>query len=283
MNINNKSPLRYPGGKTRACKILDQILTTHYTITSSTIVISPFFGGGSFEFYLQNKYNTRLIVNDKFRPLSNFWIQTKNNNVQLCSILNDKIDTSKEDFIKYRKDILTLEDDIMQAVYYFIINRCSFSGATLSGGFSEEASKKRFTKSSIDRVEQLNLSNVVIYQLDFIDFLRSHVCDKDTNDFIGFIDPPYYLEKKSKLYGTNGDLHETFNHNGLYELLTNELDGKFNWIMTYNNCEYIRDLYKKYIIIDASWSYGMNKSKTSSEIIILSRKVPTSPIILEDT
>jgi len=33
--------------------------------------------------------------------------------------------------------------------------------------------------------------------------------------------------------------------------------------MTYNNCEYITDLYKDFKIIETSWSYGMNKSKKS--------------------
>ena len=39
--------------------------------------------------------------------------------------------------------------------------------------------------------------------------------------------------------------------------------------MTYNNCEFIRNLYKSFKIIDAEWSYGMNKSKKSSEIVII--------------
>ena len=84
-----------------------------------------------------------------------------------------------------------------------------------------------------------------------------------------FLDPPYNLEKKSKLYGNNGDMHETFNHKLLFELLqTCE-----NWILTYNNCDYIRNLYKDYIILDMNWKYGMNKSKNSSEIIIISKSI----------
>ena len=58
-----KSPLRYPGGKTRACKILDEIIVNN-NIKIDTI-ISPFFGGGSFEFYLENKYKIKIIANDK--------------------------------------------------------------------------------------------------------------------------------------------------------------------------------------------------------------------------
>jgi len=33
-------------------------------------------------------------------------------------------------------------NDFIQGYKYFVINRCSFSGATLSGGFSTESSKK---------------------------------------------------------------------------------------------------------------------------------------------
>lgn len=55
---------------------------------------------------------------------------------------------------------------------YFIINRCSFSGATLSGGFSLESSKKRFTKSSIEKIKKLNLNNFQIYNYDFEDFIN---------------------------------------------------------------------------------------------------------------
>ena len=56
MDTNNKSPLRYPGGKTRACKPLDIILNEEFDISSFKSISSPFFGGGSFEFYIQNNY-----------------------------------------------------------------------------------------------------------------------------------------------------------------------------------------------------------------------------------
>ena len=62
-------------------------------------------------------------------------------------------------------------------------------------------------------------------------------------------------------------MHEYFDHKLLFELLNK----KKNWILTYNNCEYIRNLYSNYIILDVNWSYGMNTSKLSSEIIIISK------------
>lgn len=257
--LKNVSPLRYPGGKTRACKILDQVVNDHFDIDNIDTIISPFFGGGSFEFHMQNKYDMDIIANDKFNPLYTFWNQCKINKNELCNKLYNEPKITKDKFTDYRTSIMNTTNDLDKAIKYFVINRCSFSGATLSGGFSEEASVKRFTKSSIDRINKLKLDRFNIYNMDFSDFIE------DNNDGLIFLDPPYYLEKQSKLYGNNGDMHESFNHNQLYDTIK-EYD---QWIMTYNNCDYIRELYKDYTIIDAEWSYGMNKSKKSSEIIIL--------------
>jgi DNA adenine methylase len=262
-NIKNISPLRYPGGKTRACKIIDEIIIKYFNLDNFNILLSPFFGGGSFEFYFQNKYGYKLCVNDKFTPLYNFWNQVKINKYELCNELKKIKIITKEDFTNYRKTILELNNNILQqAIQYFIINRCSFSGATLSGGFSEEASMKRYTTSSIDRIETLDFNNIDIYNYDFEYFINTYSNDKS----IIFLDPPYYLDKNSKLYGNDGDLHNNFNH----EKLFNVIKLKKNWIITYNNCDYIKNMYKEYIILNVNWSYSMNKTKSSSEIIIIS-------------
>ena len=172
---------------------------------------------------------------------------------------------TKDDFNNYRKTILHLNEDILQqAIQYFIINRCSFSGATLSGGFSQEASKKRFTLSSINKIEKLDLTHIDFYNLDFEHFINLNFTS-ETDKSIMFLDPPYYLHNKSNLYGNNGDMHENFNHQLLNEILKN----KKNWILTYNDCEFIRNLYKDYLILNVGWNYGMNKNKLSSEIIII--------------
>jgi DNA adenine methylase len=265
--LNNISPLRYPGGKTRACKILDETILSYFDIKKFDTLVSPFFGGGSFEFYFQNKYGLKLLVNDKFVPLYSFWKQVKNDKKELCKELRKIKLVTKEQFKNYRNTImeLNLEDSntLKQALQYFIINRCSFSGSTLSGGFSEEASSKRYTPSSIDKIESLDFTNIELYNYDFKEFIENFSNIKS----LLFLDPPYYLEKKSKLYGHNGDMHESFNHQTLYDLLKT----KNNWILTYNNCDYIKAMYKDYTILETSWSYGMNSSKSSSEIIIISK------------
>jgi DNA adenine methylase len=264
----NQSPLRYPGGKTRACKILDEILCQHFDISIFDRIISPFFGGGSFEFYLQNKYHLRIIANDKFAPLANFWRTCKTNRDELVAELEKKIDRiSKTEFLEYRTQIMEEPQQLEQSIMYFIINRCSFSGATLSGGFSQDASKNRFTRSSIQKIAKLELREFEIMNQDFMDFL-SQLEPLSPRDLL-FLDPPYYLDGRSNLYGKSGDMHEGFPH----EVLFRVVETKTNWIMTYNDCGYIRDLYKDFLIIPAEWSYGMNKTKKSSEIVIIGQRI----------
>ena len=260
--MNNVSPLRYPGGKTRARKTLGEIVKNHFDMTEIHDIVSPFFGGGSFEFHLQSTYALPIIANDKFLPLHTFWDTCKNNQDNLCIGLREETDITSEQFKHYRDTIMSEQNKLVQAIQFFVINRCSFSGATLSGGFSYEASKNRFTESSIDRVQNLDLTHFVIQNLDFEGFIREHAKE----DSLLFLDPPYYLGSKSHLYGKNGDMHEEFDHDRLFQTLTTQ----HSWLMTYNDCEYIRDLYKQFTIIEVDWSYGMNTTKKSSEIVILS-------------
>ena len=70
--FNNKSPLRYPGGKTRACKILHEIVGEYVDLKKLKYIISPFFGGGSFEIFLSNRYGYSILANDIYSYLANF-------------------------------------------------------------------------------------------------------------------------------------------------------------------------------------------------------------------
>ena len=90
-------------------------------MTKYTTIVSPFFGGGSFEFYLQNKYKKHVIANDKFIPLYNFWNQVKLYKEEICEKLKEKRNISKLDFDNYRKDIMQLTVPKNQAIYFLLL------------------------------------------------------------------------------------------------------------------------------------------------------------------
>ena len=88
--------------------------------------------------------------------------------------------------------------DLERAVRFFVLNRITFSGTVESGGFSNQAFNKRFTVSSIERLEKLDyiLTDVKITNLDY-----SHLLKDKSKDIFLFLDPPYFTATKSKLYG----------------------------------------------------------------------------------
>jgi len=259
--IKNISPLRYPGGKTRACKLLLEILSAHFQADQYDTVVSPFFGGGSFEFKLQECFGWKIIANDGFTPLINFWNHVKHHNEDLVKCVRSLHKQASKELLNQKRKTLFSMSPLEQAACVFAINRSSFSGATLSGGFSDGAISGRFTPSSIDRLAQVNLSNTEFQNEDFTTFLGPLWLP----NHLVFLDPPYYLGSQSKLYGKAGDMHSTFQH----EALRDTLKGKNNWMMTYNDCVWVREAYKDCLIIEAEWAYGMNKNKKSSEVVIL--------------
>ena len=96
--------------------------------------------------------------------------------------------------------------------------------------------------------------------MDCVAFLEAH--PQTSNTFV-YADPPYYIS--SYIYGKDGDMHTSFNH----EAFATAIQKRSDWMISYNDCDYIRNLYKDCRIIKEAWSYSMNASKKSSEIIIL--------------
>lgn len=256
-NVNEKSVLRFPGGKSRGCSILFSYVEKYYP--DSNKLISPFVGGGSFELFMREK-GYKVYANDLFTPLITFWKVLQEEPVALALSVEKELLVDKEKFMKMRQEILELDDEMKIATYYFIINRCSFSGATFCGGFSKEAALNRCNKSSIEKVRTTDISGIDFYNLDYAFFLQQVKQDDKT---VIYCDPPYYI--KNYIYGRDGDLHKAFDHAEFAKVIKS----KKNWILSYNDCPYIRELYKDCRIFEESWSYGMNKSKESSEIVIL--------------
>lgn len=256
----SKSPLRYPGGKTRAIKILQSFLEEHYP--NRKTLLSPFFGGGSFELSCASRDYT-VYGNDLFLPLYTFWTVVQSDAASLRESVTAALPVSKDAFLERRRNFVSLATPLETATSYFIVNRCSFSGATFCGGYSAEAAEKRLNAAAIRRLGEVNLDNVTFSNLDANDFLREHPEGENT---VVYADPPYFID--SYIYGRDGDMHENFDHAKFARTIQTRND----WMVSYNDCPYIRELYSGCRIYSVSWSYGMdNGRKPSTEILILPR------------
>ena len=243
-----KSPLRYPGGKSRSVDLISTIIPEFDEFRE------PFLGGGSIFIYAKQRFpNKTFWINDLYYELYKFWEMTQKD----VDALIDKIYEWRNQFPigkelhKFLNENLATFNDLERGAAFFIYNRITFSGTSLSGGFSEGAFTGRFTDSSIQRLNQFAkvINGSTITNLDYEELVKR----EGENVFI-FLDPPYYSATKSALYGKNGNMHKTFDHIKFAENMKN---CNHNWLITYDDSEYIRELFSFANIIPWELMYGM--------------------------
>mgnify|MGYP001582509405 CR=1 FL=1 len=210
-----KSPLRYPGGKSRAIPQIAELVPDFDEFREL------FVGGGSLFIYLKQQYpSNKFWINDLYQPLFKFWQMCQND---LGGMVN-KIFEWKEQYQvgkelhKFITNYYSKFNDVEKASAFFVLNRITFSGTSDSGGYSEQAFKKRFTDTSLERLKEMRkiLTDVLITNYNY-----REVVNADGRGVFIFLDPPYYSTKKSGLYGRNGDLHKNFDHAEFAETMKN--------------------------------------------------------------
>ena len=250
-----KSPLRYPGGKSKALdKIIPQIPL------NISEYREPFVGGGSVFLAVKQLFGERIKhywINDLNLDLCCFWLFAKNEMASLVdevSKIKQKYTNGRELFTYFTRQDLKLTE-FERAVRFFVLNRITFSGTVDSGGYSQQAFERRFTNSSIDRLREisLHLSSIEITNGDYENLLF-----QDGEDVFIFLDPPYLSATKSKLYGLRGKLHTSFDHE---RFAKNMRKCQHKWLITYDDSPEIRKLFGFANITDWTFQYGMNNYK----------------------
>ena len=253
-----KTPLRYPGGKSKAIKTLSQWypqIISEYR--------EPFIGGGSIAIDV-TKANPDIPVwiNDLYVPLYNFWVQLRDHGQDLSESVREQkekmLESGTQDekdqfardlFNQYAAEIDTY-DDFQKAVAFFIMNKCSYSGLTENSTFSRTAANSNFSLVGADKLAQFSelIKNWKITNIDYSEVMNVEGSD---NTFV-FLDPPYDI--KDFLYGKNREMHKSFDHdkfaNDVYEC-------PHKFMITYNDNERLRELYRDYYIEEWKLRYSM--------------------------
>ena len=250
-NVSSRSLLRYPGGKTRGVDFITQFFPKHLDK-----LLSPFFGGGSIELAVAAK-GTKVYGYDIFPPLVEFWQCVVAHPKKLAEEVKNYFPLPKGTFYELQQTQTRFRSKLQRAAVFYVLNRSSFSGSTLSGGMSPE--HPRFTLSAIERLRNFYNPNISVEKGDFKQSLAGHP------HTFAYLDPPYLIS--SSLYGRKGDAHKDFDHEGLAEILKI----REHWILSYNDCEPIREMYEGFHILTPNWKYGMSNDKTSKEVLIFSK------------
>jgi len=275
------SPLRYAGGKSKAIGLILENLPR----LKEKKIVSPFFGGGSFELCVSQNLGFQVIGYDIFNILVNFWnvlINEKDRfilELEKMVVDKDNFDYNRHILLNYWNKIkpedlnyktqkvvelkendktLLDNDKVKQAVYYYYNMTLSYGPMFLGWPSSVEINKDKFIRK-IEKLKKLNLTNISIECSDFESVILKH-----RDDFL-FLDPPYYLEGDSKMFkgmypNCNFAIHHNnFDHKKMHTLLK---DHKGGFLITYNNCEVIREWYKDYILKYPEWQYTYGQGET---------------------
>ena len=250
-----RSPLRYPGGKSRVVERIAALVPPFDEFRE------PFVGGGSVFVYLRQKFpGKKFWINDIYRELAVFWGQNQINAAEVV----EQVTRWKAEFSdgkrlhKFLRENKENFGEIETAAAFFVFNRITFSGTTEAGGFSLQAFERRFTDSSIKRLKAIPaiLQDVKITNSDYEELLATG----GENVFL-FLDPPYFSAVNSALYGKNGNLHKSFDHERFAKNLKN---CPHKWLLTYDDSPFIRELFSFANITDWNLTYGMRNVTSDS-------------------
>lgn len=269
-----KTPLRYPGGKSRAVK---ELFRKFPDLNNYSEFREPFLGGGSVSIAVAKKYpHLDIWVNDIYMPLYFFWktMQSSGNDFvqELLKIKNEQktVELARESFSFHKERVNDIKSsEFLRAVSFFVVNKCSFSGLTESSSFSPQASIKNFTKVGINNL--LSCSNL-IKRWKITNFSYECLMEKNKDAFV-YLDPPYNI--KTNLYGKGGLIHRQFDHD-MFADICNKTEMKM--MVSYNADNIVKDKFyeEKWKISEFDHTYTMRSTgnymenqKKRKELIIV--------------
>ncbi len=253
------SPLRYAGGKSLAIGLIAELLPNNLNQ-----IVSPFFGGGSFEIACATKLKLNVIGYDIFDILVNYWqIQLKNPK-KLHDILK-KFEPNRENFCKIKNKLKLhwdkkslINNRCELAAHYYFNHNTSYGPHFLGHPSSVYLTEEKYSML-LKKVKDFNVNNMKVFCDTFENTIPRH-----NKDFL-YCDPPYYLGGTSKTFigmypHRNFPIHhKNFDHEKLANLLKSHKGG---FILSYNDCEEIRNLYKGFNMLMPEWQYTFSQGDT---------------------
>lgn len=214
------------------------------------------FGGAAWVLFYKDNYANQEIYNDYNSELVNLFRCVKYHRQELQKELQYFLNSREmfQDFLQqYQTRGMT---DIQRAARYFMLIKTSYGSDVRSFG----CIKKNIENATkyLEVIEQ-RLSKVVIENKDFEGLIKTY----DKKDTLFYFDPPYYKTEKYYTVDFKPEDHER---------LKTAIDSiKSKFVLSYNDCEYIRELYKNYAIIELDRNDSLNSrngSRRYNELLI---------------
>jgi len=274
-----KTPLRYPGGKSRACTKMDPYFPD---LRNYKQFREPFLGGGSVAIHVTKKYpHLNIWVNDLYEPLVNFWQQLQmfgddiKEQLSDYKLSNNTPTLAKDLFLKSKEKVNDKGlPSIDRAVAFYIVNKCSFSGLTESSSFSEQASNSNF---SLRGIEKLPSYSEIIKNWTITNYSYDYLLTVEDSTFV-YLDPPYDI--KDNLYGKKGSMHKGFDHD---KFATDCSACSMPQLVSYNSDQLVKDRFTNWQAAEFDLTYTMRSvgeymrdQKGRKELLLFNYEMPSN-------
>lgn len=275
------SPLRYPGGKSRFYPYIREVLMSNDLLGET--YIEPFAGGAGLALKLLfNNDVKRIVINDFDPAIYAVWHSVLNHPDELCHLVEEAVLT-QEEWCRQRELYINRNlDDLLQLGFATLfLNRTNVSGVIqggIIGGQQQHGNYKidaRFNKQTlVAKIKSIaeRRDQIVILNEDAKMFLRPEHLRRFYKAFL-YIDPPY-VKKGAQLY-KNAFIEQ--DHKELFQLVSG---CKRKWVVTYDICSFIADLYQSYRSSYFDVTYSIQKSKQAQEYIFFSNNLILPPNII---
>jgi DNA adenine methylase len=265
------SPLRYPGGKSLFYSYVKELIICN-DLQNETYV-EPFAGGAGLALkLLLNNDIKRIVINDFDPAIYSFWYSILYHADAFCNLIDDVTITREE--WKRQHDIYmehNLDDRLKLGFATFFLNRTNVSGVItggIIGGQKQQGNYKidaRFNKKSlISKIRKVaeRREQIVLLNQDAKELIKPQQLRKFYKIFLN-LDPPY-VKKGAQLYK---NAFREADHRELFSLISH---CKRNWIVTYDICPLIANLYHSYRSSYLDVTYSIQSNKKAQEYIFFS-------------
>ena len=276
-----KTPLRYPGGKSRACQKMDVYFPD---LREYKEYHEPFLGGGSVAIHVTKKYpHLDIWVNDLYEPLYNFWRVLQDSGAELAEQIGElksqhpEPGSAKDLFLKSKETVNDYnESDTSRAVAFYIVNKCSFSGLTESSSFSKQASVSNFSVRGIEKLPGYSqlIKDWKITNLSYEQLLT------DNKESFTYLDPPYDI--RDNLYGRKGSMHNGFNHDDFAADCDRFIGPQ---LISYNSSQLVKERFQGWEVGEFDLTYTMRsvgeymrEQKERKELLLFNYDKPKSVV-----
>lgn len=256
------SPLRYPGGKGRLGPWLAKLI--QYNRINGGWYVEPYAGGaGAAIFLLTYGYVDHIVINDLDPVVYAFWWAILNDTAAFLDLVK-QTPVTVETWARQKAVHASPSDYSLTEVGFatFFLNRTNRSGILtggMIGGKKQDGHytlDARFNKADLsDRIRRVSAfrKNISLYRQDAIDLITGLCLELPERSLI-YLDPPYF-DKGRELYRNH---YKPEDHSVIASAI-NRI--KTPWLVTYDNCREIRDIYQSYQYVEFSLQYSTAKTR----------------------